>query len=243
MRRSRRSRRSSAVVIPDLTDLLAGFSLAAVATATGLLTGGHALVCAWAAESVVMIGFGERLSRRGPRRLRALSAASVYLALAIGRTAFIVAPDQLPRLGGGSTGGVIALAAVAVAGIAVCYGLRHIGRPERVIAWLIPAAAIGYIPAWALPPEWAVVAYAGLAALLLVHRRTRLAMGWLRDARGSRSGSARAGRPSARPSARMERDGLVIVEGDRHLELTDQGRARATRSCASTASPSACSST
>ena len=165
----------------DLTDMLAGFSLAAVATATGLLTGGPALVCAWAAESVVMIAFGERLSRRGPRRLRALSAAAVYLALAIGRTAFIVAPDQLPRLGGGSTGGVIALAAVAIAGIAVCYGLRHIGRPERVLAWLIPAAAIGYIPAWALPPEWAVVAYAGLTALLLVHRRTRLAMSWLRD--------------------------------------------------------------
>ena len=59
--------------------------------------------------------------------------------------------------------------------------LRYIGRPERVAVWLIPAAAIGYIPAWALPPEWAVVAYAGLAALLLVHRRTRLAMGWLRD--------------------------------------------------------------
>jgi DtxR family transcriptional regulator, Mn-dependent transcriptional regulator len=27
--------------------------------------------------------------------------------------------------------------------------------------------------------------------------------------------------------ARMERDGLVVVAGDRHLELTDQGRARA----------------
>ena len=29
--------------------------------------------------------------------------------------------------------------------------------------------------------------------------------------------------------ARMERDGLLTVEGDRHLELTDQGRAMATR--------------
>jgi DtxR family transcriptional regulator, Mn-dependent transcriptional regulator len=28
--------------------------------------------------------------------------------------------------------------------------------------------------------------------------------------------------------ARMERDGLVIVEGDRHLQLTDEGRSRAT---------------
>jgi hypothetical protein len=166
---------------PDLTDLLAGLSLTAVATATGLLTGGPALVCAWAAESVVMIAFGERLSRRGRRRMRALSAAAVYLALAIGQTALIVAPHQLPRLGGGSAGGVIALAAVAIAGVAVCYGVRDIQRPERVAVWLIPAAAIGYIPAWALSPEWAVVAYAGLAALLLVHRRTRLTMSWLRD--------------------------------------------------------------
>lgn len=29
--------------------------------------------------------------------------------------------------------------------------------------------------------------------------------------------------------ARMERDGLLTVEGDRHLELTDEGRAHATR--------------
>src|SRR5690606_8294455 len=29
--------------------------------------------------------------------------------------------------------------------------------------------------------------------------------------------------------ARMERDGLVIVTGDRHLELTDDGRSKATR--------------
>ncbi|GEL95835.1 metal-dependent transcriptional regulator [Cellulomonas composti] len=29
--------------------------------------------------------------------------------------------------------------------------------------------------------------------------------------------------------ARMERDGLVVVTGDRHLELTDLGRAKATR--------------
>lgn len=29
--------------------------------------------------------------------------------------------------------------------------------------------------------------------------------------------------------ARMERDGLVVLSGDRHLELTPQGMARATR--------------
>src|SRR6478609_1395495 len=45
----------------DVTDLLAGFGLAALATATGLLLGGPGMVCGWAAESVVMIGVSERL--------------------------------------------------------------------------------------------------------------------------------------------------------------------------------------
>ena len=44
--------------------------------------------------------------------------------------------------------------------------------------------------------------------------------------------------------ARMERDGLLAVEGDRHLELSERGRASwRPGSCASTGSPSACSST
>lgn len=42
--------------------------------------------------------------------------------------------------------------------------------------------------------------------------------------------------------ARMERDGLVSVASDRHLELTDEGRYWPPASCASTASPSVCSS-
>ncbi len=42
--------------------------------------------------------------------------------------------------------------------------------------------------------------------------------------------------------ARMERDGLVSVEGDRHLELASRGARWRPASCASTAWPSACSS-
>ena len=41
--------------------------------------------------------------------------------------------------------------------------------------------------------------------------------------------------------ARMERDGLISVEGDRHLELSPHGRTWRPGSCASTGSPSACS--
>ena len=40
--------------------------------------------------------------------------------------------------------------------------------------------------------------------------------------------------------ARMERDGLLTVEGDRHLELTDEGSRSPRASCASTGSPSGC---
>ena len=40
--------------------------------------------------------------------------------------------------------------------------------------------------------------------------------------------------------ARMERDGLVSLDKERHLELTVSGRSAATRVCASTVWPSAC---
>ena len=50
-----------------------------------------------------------------------------------------------------------------------------------------------------------------------------------RCAPGSPSGSASPARPCRQTVARMERDGLVTVEGDRHLELTDHGRPLATR--------------
>jgi DtxR family Mn-dependent transcriptional regulator len=39
---------------------------------------------------------------------------------------------------------------------------------------------------------------------------------------------AQSGPTVSQTVARMERDGLVVVAGDRHLELTDSGRARAT---------------
>src|SRR3954466_1292108 len=37
------------------------------------------------------------------------------------------------------------------------------------------------------------------------------------------------GPPGSQPVARMERDGLVAVSGDRHLELSHHGRLLATR--------------
>ena len=45
----------------DLTDLLFGFALTCAAIATGLLAGGPALVCAWTAESVMLVLVSERV--------------------------------------------------------------------------------------------------------------------------------------------------------------------------------------
>jgi len=168
----------------DLADLLAAFALAAAATATGLLAGGPALVCAWSAESAVLVGLAERIARRsGVRRRRLTAAAGVYLGLAAIAAYIVVQPtaEHLPHIGTGSWQGSVALAAVAIAGIVFCFGLRWLERPERDAAWAVPAIALGYVPAWALAPEWAVAAYAGMAAALFLYRRSPAMVSWLGD--------------------------------------------------------------
>ncbi len=168
----------------DLADLLAAFALAAAATATGLLAGGPALVCAWAAESLALVGVAERVARRsGVRRIRLTASAGVYVALAVAAAYIQVQPTpaHLPQIGAGSWQGSIALAAVTLAGIGFCVGLRWLQRPERDAAWAVPAVALGYLPAWALTPEWAVAAYAGMAAALLLYRRSPAMVSWLGD--------------------------------------------------------------
>src|SRR6478609_3343744 len=168
----------------DLTDLLAGFGLAALATATGLLLGGPGMVCGWAAESAVMIGVSERLlTRHGTRRLRLTIASGVYLLLAAFQTLMITAPTEvhLTSVGAGSTGGSVALGAVTLAGIVFCFGLRVFAVRELRFVWLLPAAALGYLPAWALGGQWAVIAYAALAAALFGYRRSPWMVAWLDD--------------------------------------------------------------
>ena len=168
----------------DVTDLLAGFGLAALATATGLLLGGPGMVCGWAAESVVMIGVSERLlTRHGTRRLRLTIASGVYLLLAAVQTLMITAPTEvhLTSVGAGSTGGSVALGAVTLAGIVFCFGLRVFAVRELRFVWLLPAAALGYLPVWALAGQWAVIAYAALAAALFGYRRSPWMVAWLDD--------------------------------------------------------------
>jgi uncharacterized membrane protein len=166
----------------DLADGLAGFALASAAIATGLLAGGPALVCAWTAESAVLVLLAERISRRsGTRGLRAIVSAAIYLLLAIMATLSVLQPlpQTLPHIGAGSHGGSIALVAVALAGIMLCFGLRRFKKQELAAAWLVPALALGFLPLWALGAEWAVIAYAGMAATLLIYRRTPLLVSWM----------------------------------------------------------------
>ncbi|CAM5596958.1 DtxR family transcriptional regulator OS=Streptomyces paromomycinus OX=92743 GN=GKJPGBOP_03320 PE=3 SV=1 [Streptomyces rimosus subsp. rimosus] len=73
-------------------------------------------------------------------------------------------------------------------------------------------------------------------------------LSWKRKVRspcapGSRSGSHRAARRSATPWRAWSAHWPATVAGDRHPELTEEGRRRLPASCASTASPSACWST
>jgi hypothetical protein len=166
----------------DLADLLAGFGLTSAAIATGLLAGGPALVCAWTAESALLVVLAERIRRRSATRsLRAIVSAAAYLVLGIGAALHVLLPlrDTLPHVGTGSTGGSVALVAVALAGIVLCFGLRIFPKPELAAAWLVPGTALAFLPLWSLRPQQAVIAYAGMAAVLLVYRRTRLLVRWL----------------------------------------------------------------
>jgi hypothetical protein len=168
----------------NLTDGLVGFALATVAIATGLLAGGPGLVCAWAAESVMLIALAERVAGSGSgRRMRLTVSSGVYLALAAGATWMIVSPggDHLTAIGAGSMSGTVALAAVTIAGIAFCFGTRWIAAAEQQGLWLVPALALGYLPVWALSAEWAVAVYAGLATAMLVYRRSPVMISWMRD--------------------------------------------------------------
>jgi uncharacterized membrane protein len=166
----------------DLTDGLVGFALASAAIATGLLAGGPALVCAWTAESAMLVLLAERIRRRSSTRgLRAIVSAAVYLLLGIMATLDVLQPlpQKLPHIGAGSHSGSIALVAVTLAGIALCFGLRWLKKAELAAAWLVPALALGFLPLWAVAAEWAVVAYAGMAAALLIYRRSPLLVSWM----------------------------------------------------------------
>ncbi len=166
----------------DLTDGLLGFGLAALAISTGLLAGGPGRACAFAAEAAMLVLVGERVgARRGNRRMRVTISAGIYLALTIAATTLVVLPlDQtISKVGAGTTAGTVALVATALSGIVFCFGTRWIPAREREITWTVPAVALGALPLWALPAEWAVVAFALMAAAVAMYRRTPALVSWL----------------------------------------------------------------
>ena len=117
----------------------------------------------------------ERIARRSrARQLRITVAAGVYLVLATASCLHVVVPTDahLSELGAGSTRGSIALISIALAGVGYCFGTRWVGHRVQALAWALPAVALGYLPMWALPAEWAVVALSALAAALFCFRRS-----------------------------------------------------------------------
>src|SRR6185436_15424203 len=145
---------------------------------------GPAQVCAWAAEAALLVLAAERIAGRSrTRQIRLTLASGAYLVLATIAALTVVWPtsEHLAHIGAGSWDGSIALAAIALAGIAYCYGTRWVPRPERVALWLLPALAIGYLPVWSLDAEQAVIAYAAIAAALFGYRRSKLMISWLHD--------------------------------------------------------------
>ena len=130
----------------------------------------------------MLVLVGERIQRRSAtRNVRAIVSAAAYLLLGIVATLQVIEPlpETLPRIGSGSVGGSIALVAVALAGTVLCFGLRRFAEPALAGAWIVPALALGFLPIWALPAESAVITYAGMAALLLLSRRTHLLARWM----------------------------------------------------------------
>ena len=76
----------------------------------------------------MLVLLAERIRRRsGTRGLRAIVSAAIYLLLAIMATLSVLQPlpQTLPHIGAGLDGGSIALVAVALAGIMLCFGLRR----------------------------------------------------------------------------------------------------------------------
>ena len=209
---------------PDLTDILGAFALTSVAAATGLLLGGPGVVCAWAAESLLIVAAAERIGRRGAQRQHRLQlAASVYLLLAVVRTIALVVPTvaHLASLGQGSTAGAIALAAVAIAGVGLCFGVRWLPAPVRLWLWFVPGLAIGYLPAWVLHAEWAVLAYAGLTAAVFVYRRSPLMVAGCRPPRPSPSAPATGRRERwSRSSSPLRCTSSAIRAGMRSAPIT-----------------------
>ena len=130
----------------DLADGLAGFALASAAIATGLLAGGPALVCAWTAESAMLVLLAERIRRRSAPAACARSSRPRSTCCSRSwrrstsssrcrRRCRTSAPD--PTAGRSRSSPWRSPASCSASAFA------RFKRPELAAAWLVPALALG----------------------------------------------------------------------------------------------------
>jgi uncharacterized membrane protein len=134
----------------ELGALLVGLGIALTAIGIGLALHGPALVCGWAAASVVLAALGARLDATPDPALssaeRMLVAAGGFLVLAIGHTLIVEAPPSAIFEGVRS----LAEAAVAIAAcVAAAFAFARIARrvtPEgSEVAAFVGAAGLVYL--------------------------------------------------------------------------------------------------
>jgi uncharacterized membrane protein len=134
----------------ELGSLLIGLGIALTALALGEAFHGPALVVAWAAASVGLVGLGSRLDATPDPALssaeRMLIAAGCFLALAVGHTLIVEAPPASLFDGVESLGdAVIAVAACAAAAFACARFARRVSPEAAQVAVFAGATTLVYL--------------------------------------------------------------------------------------------------
>jgi uncharacterized membrane protein len=134
----------------ELGSLLIGLGIALTALGVGTALHGPALVCGWAAGSVVLAALGSRLDAAPVPGLssaeRMLVAAGAFLALAVGHTLIVEAPpaslfDGVENL----TDAAIAIAACAAAAFSCAGYARRVSPLGERVAAFAGATALVYL--------------------------------------------------------------------------------------------------
>jgi uncharacterized membrane protein len=134
----------------ELGSLLAGLGIALTALGLGEALHGPALVCGWAAASIVLAGLGARLDRTPDPALssaeRMLLAAGGFLALAVGHTLIVEAPPSALFEGVHSlVEAVVAIAACAAAAFACAGFARRVSPAGAQVAAFAGATSLVYL--------------------------------------------------------------------------------------------------
>jgi hypothetical protein len=134
----------------ELGSLLVGLGIALTAIGLGEALHGPALVCGWAAASVVLAGLGSRLDAKPDPALssaeRMLLAAGGFLALAVGHTLIVEAPPSAIFEGVQSLSqAAAAIAACAAAAFGCAHFARRVSPQGAQVAAFAGATALVYL--------------------------------------------------------------------------------------------------